>query len=121
MTPPIQKTTIEPDIVLVELSGRIVLGRECQQVERELDELIAGKQKKVVLDLSKLEYVDSTGIGIIVTRCGHMEAAGGEMRIASMQPKVVDLMRTAKLDRIMHFYPTVADALQGFAATTSQS
>lgn len=117
----VQKTTIEPDIVVVELSGRIVLGRECQQVESALDELIASKQKKVVLDLSKLEYLDSTGIGIIVTRCGQMEAAGGEMRIAAMQPKVDELMRTAKLHRIMHFYPTVADALQGFATTAPQS
>jgi anti-sigma B factor antagonist len=121
MTPPIQTPTIEPDIVVVELSGRIVLGRESQQVEEALDELIAGKQKKVVLDLSKLEYVDSTAIGILVTRCGQMEAAGGDMRIASMQPKVEDLMRTAKLHRILHFYPTVADALQGFATTASQS
>jgi anti-sigma B factor antagonist len=90
-------------------------------VEWTLDELIAGNHRKVVLDLSKLEYVDSTGIGIIVTSCGRMETAGGELRIASMHPKVEDLMRTAKLHRVMNFYPTVADALQGFVATTSQS
>lgn len=114
--PQIQKRTIAPGVVLIEVSGRIVLGNECQHVEWTLDEIIAGNHKKVVLDLSKLEYVDSTGIGIIVTRCGQMESAGGEIRIASMRPRVEELIRTAKLHRILKYYATVDDALQSFVA-----
>jgi anti-anti-sigma factor len=119
--PQIQKKTVAPGIVIMEVSGRIVLGNECLHVEWTLDELIAGNHKKVVLDLSKLEYVDSVGIGIIVTRCGQMESAGGEIRIASMKPRVEELVRTAKLHRILKVYPTVDEALESFTAPPSQS
>jgi anti-anti-sigma factor len=112
--PLIQKTLVEPDIVLVEVAGRIALGRECQVVEWTVEELIADSRRKVVFDLSKLEYLDSTGVGIIATCCGRMEAAGGEVRLASLQPKIEDLMRLTKLNRILNLHPTVADALRSF-------
>lgn len=64
---------------------------------------------------SKLEYLDSTGIGILVTCCGKIEAAGGQLRIASVQPKVEDLMRVTKLHRLMRFHLTVEDWLLGAA------
>ena len=113
--PQIQKTVIEPDVLLVEVSGRFALGRECQIVEWTVEELIAGGQKRVVFDLSKLEYLDSTGVGILATCCGRMEAAGGEMRLACVQPRVADLLRLTKLDRVIRLYPPVADALLGMA------
>ena len=113
--PQIQKTVIEPDIMLVEVEGRIALGRECQVVEWTVEGLIADCRRKVVFDLSKLDYLDSTGIGIIATCCGRLEAAGGVVRLASLQPKVADLIRLTKLDRVLNLHPTVADALQSFA------
>ena len=68
----------------------------------------------MVFDLSDLTYVDSAGIGIIVMCCGKMQAAGGELQLASLQPTVVELMRVTKLDRIFHFYPTAAVAAENF-------
>jgi anti-sigma B factor antagonist len=116
----LQKTTVEPDVVLVEVSGRLMLGRECQQVEWMLAELLSQQQKKVVFDLSKLEYLDSTGVGIIATCSGKLEASGGELRIACLQPKVEDVMRVTKLHRLMRFYSTVGDALDGFGEPAAQ-
>ena len=115
--PQIQKRHIEPDIVLVEISGQITLGRECQIVEWTVDDLIRDSHKMVVFDLSGLEYVDSTGIGIIVMCCGKMHAAGGELRVASIQPRVAELMRITKLHQIMVFYPTAAAAAENFEIT----
>jgi anti-sigma B factor antagonist len=115
--PEIHKTHIEPDIELVAISGRITLGPECQAIEQTVDELISANQKKVVFDLSGVEYLDSTGIGILVMCCGRMQAAGGELRVASIQPKVAELVRIAKLDQMMVFYPTVAAAFENFNTT----
>ena len=112
--PRIEKKHIDPDIVLVEITGRIVLGRECQAVEWTVDELIRDNQKKVVFDLSGLDHVDSTGIGILVMCCGKMQAAGGELRVASLQPKVAELVRITKLNQMMVFYPTAAAAAENF-------
>jgi len=112
--PQIQTTQIEPDIVLVQISGQLTLGRDCQQVEWTIDGLIRDSQKKVVFDLSELSFADSTGIGIIVMCCGKMRNAGGELRLASLHPRIADLMKLTKLDRIMHFYPTTAAAAESF-------
>jgi anti-anti-sigma factor len=110
----IERTQIEPDIVVLQVSGRLTLGRECQYVEWAIEELIRDGHKKVVFDLSGLTYVDSAGIGIIVMCCGKMQAAGGELRLADLQPKVAELMKVTKLDRIYHFYPTAAGAAANF-------
>ena len=112
--PQIKRKRIEPDIVLLEISGRITLGRECQDVEWAVEGLIRDSEKKVVFDLSELNYVDSSGIGIIVMCCGKMRVAGGEVRLASLQPRVAEVMKVTKLDQIMQFYPTAAAAAENF-------
>ena len=112
--PQIQRTQIDPDVTVLQIAGRITLGRECQVVEWAVDDLIKNGTRKVVFDLAQLEFIDSTGVGIIVMSTGKMSAAGGELRIAALQPRVAELMRVTKLDRIMVFYPTVADAVDGF-------
>ncbi len=112
--PQIQKQVIEPGIVLLKISGRITLGRDCEDVEWAVDNLIRDSTKKVVFDLSGLNYVDSIGIGILVMCSGKMTAAGGALRLASLQPRIAELMRITRLDQIWHFYPTAADAAASF-------
>jgi anti-sigma B factor antagonist len=110
----IEQKPIESDIVLVKLFGRISLGRDCQDVEWAVDELIRDSRKKVVFDLTELDYLDSMGIGIIVMCCGRMKEAGGELRLASLQPRIADLMKMTRLDQIFRFYPTAAAAIEDF-------
>ena len=116
--PDIQRTVIEPDILVMALSGRLALGRECQTVEWSIDELLEGNRRKVIFDLSKLEYMDSTGIGIIATCCGRIEAAGGQARLAAVNPKIDDLFRITKLNRVIGIHPTVDDAVASLGAAT---
>ncbi len=112
--PQIQRKYMDPDIVLVQISGRITLGYECQDVEWAVEELIRDEKKKVVFDLTGLSHIDSTGIGIIVMCNSKMRAAGGELRLASLQPRIAELMRITRLDQIMQFYPTAAAAMEDF-------
>ena len=112
--PQIQKKQIEPDIVLLHIYGRITLGRECQDVELAVDGLIRDEARKVVFDLSELNYIDSTGVGILVMCYTKMRKAGGELRLASLQPHIADLMKMTRLDSIMPAYPTVDAAVENF-------
>ena len=110
----IQRTPIEPDIVLLQIIGRISLGRDCEDVEWAVDQLIRENRKKVVFDLSELDYVDSTGVGILVMCGGKMKAAGGELRLASLQPRIAELIKITRLDQIFRLYPTAAVAIENF-------
>lgn len=116
--PDIERTQIGPDIEVVVVSGQIVLGRECQRVEWALQDLIRDGKKKVVFDLSNLTHIDSTGIGILATCCGRMTKAGGELRLAGLQPRVAEAMKITKLDRIIPFYESAAAAAENFTLPT---
>ena len=110
----IQQTPIEPDIVLMHITGRLSVGRDCEDVEWAVDELIRGNRRKVVFDLSELNYVDSMGVGILVVCSGKLTRAGGELRMASLQPRIAELMKITKLDQIFRVYPTAAVAIEHF-------
>jgi anti-sigma B factor antagonist len=110
----IQQTPIEPDIVLVHITGRLSVGRDCEDVEWAVAELIRENRKKVVFDLSELTYVDSMGVGILVVCSGKLSRVGGELRMASLQPRIAELMKITKLDQIFRFYPTAAIAIEDF-------
>ena len=80
--PEIQTKHLQPDIVVLEKTGRIPIGRECKQLEWAVDSLVREKRKKIIFDLTGLTHIDSTGIGIIVMSAGQMKEAGGELRVA---------------------------------------
>ena len=74
----IQTKHVPPDIVVLEIAGRITLGRECKQLEWAVESLVGEGRKKVIFDLAGVTFVDSTGIGIIVMSAGKMKKAAGD-------------------------------------------
>jgi anti-anti-sigma factor len=109
----IAEKRIEPDIVVVEIRGRIIFGPECHQVEWLIAHLLAQDEKKIILDISRVTRVDSTGVGIIVLCFGKVMNAGGELRVAGTQGIVKDTLKIAKVDSLMVLYPTVEAATEG--------
>lgn len=109
----IAEKRIEPDIVVVEIGGRIIFGAECHQVEWLIAHLLAQDEKKIILDISRVTRVDSTGVGIIVLCFGKVMNAGGELRVAGTQGIVKDTLKIAKVDSLMVLYPTVEAATEG--------
>jgi len=109
----IAEKRIEPDIVVVEIGGKITFGPECHQVEWLIAHLLAEDEKKIILDLSHVTRVDSTGVGIIVLCFGKVMNAGGELRVSGTQGIVKDTLKIAKVDSLMVLYPTVEAATEG--------
>jgi len=110
----IRKESVEPDIVILRLSGRIAMGRPCQEIECQIDELIRQKSAKVILDLGAVQRVDSTGLGTIVMCARKFKKAGGELRVAGAKGIVEEIANTSNIPRIIPFHATVEEALAGF-------
>jgi anti-sigma B factor antagonist len=110
----IQKRRIGGDIVVLELVGRITLGNLSQQVEWAVESLIRENEKKIIFDLSRLDRIDSTGIGILVMCSSKLKRAGGELRVAGAQGIVEQVMKLTNLDRILALYPTPEAAAEEF-------
>ena len=109
------------DVVVLKISGRITLGRDCQQVEWKVEDLVREKKTKIVLDLSGVDHVDSSGVGIIMMSYGKARKSGGDLRLAGVTGSVERILRTVSLDRIFHFYLTAAAAAEGFSVSAPQA
>lgn len=116
----IQLKHIEPDIVVVEVAGKIVLGPECQQVEWLVSDLLRENVKKIIFDLSSVSHIDSTGVGIIVLCSGKVRTEGGELRVVGAIGLVERVLRMSKVDSIVALCPTTAAAVEGFTGTAER-
>lgn len=115
----LHKTRPAPDLARIELVGRLLMGNDSRQVEWSVAELLVAGVKRVVLDLNKLEGIDSTGVGIIVVCHAKLQRAGGSLRIAGATGIVQETLQMTHVDRIVPFFPSAEEAEQNFAATQS--
>ena len=109
------------DIVVLEMTGRITMGCDCQQIESDLDELVRSKQTRIVVDLSKVKYMDSSGVVIMVVCSGKVKDAGGELRLAGATGVVEQTLKLARTSLIVPTYATVAEATSGFSQQASDT
>ena len=98
--PGMKTRKVEPDLTVVELTGHLNLGNELMSVETAVKRLIDEGSRKLVIDLSKLDYIDSAGIGMLVACNGQMDRVGGKLRVAGAQGTVAKSFEVVHMDRI---------------------
>jgi anti-sigma B factor antagonist len=110
----VQKKQVPPDVVILELKGRLLMGNDSRQVEWAVAEVLKQGGRKVVMDLRGLDAIDSTGVGILVMCNAKLQKDGGTMRIVSVDGIVENTLQMTHVDRIVKFYPTVEEASEKF-------
>ena len=114
----VERKKVEPDIAVIEMTGRITMGSDSQKIEWGLAELLKDNQKKVIFDLTEVTFLDSSGIGILVMCHAKLKKVGGSLRIAGARGMVEETLELTSVNKIVHLYPTVAEAAQGFQLAT---
>ena len=109
----IQTKTVEPDIVVLEITGRLTMGRECQQLEWSTETLVREKKTKIIFDLSGVSQIDSTGVGIVVMSAGQIKQAGGQLRVCA-QGHVEKVLKLTSVDKVVDLHATMDAASAGF-------
>lgn len=110
----IQTRQLPPDIVVLEIAGRITIGRDCKQLEWATENLVREQKKKIIFDLSGVTQIDSTGIGILVMSAGQVKNAGGELRVAGAKGHVDEVLRLTNVHELLGVHPTTGAAAEGF-------
>jgi anti-sigma B factor antagonist len=110
----IQTRHLPPDIVVLEITGRITIGKECKQLESAVDSLRENQERKIILDLSGVTHLDSTGVGLIMMSAGQLKQAGGELRLAGANKHIEHLLKVTGIDKLVPWKPTVTEAAAGF-------
>jgi anti-sigma B factor antagonist len=101
---------LEGGITVVALSGKLALGRESQRIENIVDNLAKKGARKVILDLSKVDYIDSAGIGLLALASGKTKEAGGKLVVVSGSGRVMEMLKLTQMTAVLTVSATVAEA-----------
>jgi anti-sigma B factor antagonist len=106
----ISQETIAPGTAVIRLQGRITISEAPDRIGAAVEELVAAGTHILVVDLSGVAALDSTGIGYLIAGYNRLATVGGEMRMAGASPHILQNFRVNQLDRVFRFYPSVAEA-----------
>jgi anti-sigma B factor antagonist len=102
----------EGDVTVVEVEGQLIVGNRQELKQRVLDELEGGSTKFVV-DFEETGYIDSSGLGVLVSLSKKLREHGGELRLANLNEDLRTLFELTKLDTLFRIAESRSEALQG--------
>ena len=101
-------------VTVLALTGRVVLGDESSQLRTKLKALLEGGNKKLVLDLAEVKYIDSAGLGALVAAFTSAQNQGAGMKLANLTKKFDEQLHITKLVTVFDVYDTVEEAVKSF-------
>jgi anti-sigma B factor antagonist len=102
-------------ITIVDLSGRITLGEGSVVLRDTIKDLLGKGQKKILLNLGDVSYIDSSGIGELVSAFTSVRNQGGELKLLNLTKKVHDLLQITKLYTVFDVKDDEAAAIGAFS------
>lgn len=105
----------EKGVVILEPKGKIMGGPDATILHDQLHELIDQKKKRVVIDLSKVEWMNSTGLGILISGLTTLRNNGGELKLARITDKIQSLLTITKLITVFESFDNVEEAVNSFS------
>ena len=106
---------------VVALAGRIVLGEESQALRGKFKSLIAEGKKKIVLNMDKIEYIDSAGLGILVAAHVCAKVQGASVKLSNLGRKFQEILQITRLITVFDVCSTEAAAIASFSKTTDEA
>ena len=101
-------------VAVVDMSGRITLGEGSVVLRDTIRDLVGKGQKKILLNLGDVTYIDSSGIGELVSAFTAVRREGGELKLLNLTKKVHDLLQITKLYTVFDVKDDEATAVKSF-------
>jgi len=102
------------DVSILDLGGKITIGAGNVQLRDAVRKLIEGGNKKILLNLGDVSYVDSSGIGELVSSFTTTSNAGGSLKLLNLTKKIQDLLAITKLLTVFETFTSEDEALKSF-------
>ena len=108
----IGKKELRPGTIVLEIAGTIRMGPDCQRIEQEVGQLLAGNPKLIIFDLSRVSSIDSAGVGQIVKCFSMLKGVGGSLRLAGVKGMLEGVFRITQINKVIGIYPTAGAAAE---------
>ncbi len=106
------QVTKSDGVTVVVVEGQLIVGNRQELKQKVLEELEGG-ERKFVVDFDKTGYIDSSGLGVLVSLSKKIREQGGELRLAGLNEDLRTLFELTKLDTLFKIADSRAEALQG--------
>jgi anti-sigma B factor antagonist len=101
-------------VTILDLSGRITLGEGSVTLRDAVHDIVTKGQKHILLNLENISYIDSSGIGELVSAFTSVKNSGGELKLLNLTKKVHDLLQITKLYTVFDIWDSEASAVSAF-------
>jgi anti-sigma B factor antagonist len=101
-------------VTILDLSGRITLGEASVVVRDVINNLMSNGNKKILLNLAEVNYIDSSGIGVLVSSFTSVRSHGGELKLVNTSKRIRDLLQITKLHSLFDIKDDEATAVASF-------
>jgi anti-sigma B factor antagonist len=102
------------DVTIIDMDGRITLGEGSALLRDLIAQCLSINHKKIIMNLGQINYIDSTGLGELVSGYRLVKSEGGELKLLNLNKKVTDLLQITKLYTVFDIHNQEAQALASF-------
>jgi anti-sigma B factor antagonist len=100
------------DVVILDLSGRITIGEGTIVLREQIQRLLAGGDRKFLLNLADVDYIDSSGLGELVTSFTTVRNNDGQLKLLNLTRRVQDLLQITKLLTVFEAFNNETEAIK---------
>lgn len=111
------KERVVEGVSVLDLSGKIVLGEGDMQVKERIKDLLADGQRKILLNLGNVSYVDSAGLGALISSYTTVRREGGNLRLINLTKRIQDLLAITKLITVFDTFDNEKAAIESFTGS----
>lgn len=108
------KEKIEDGIAVISLTGSLHSETDALQLRETMNALVQKRHVNVILDISRLTYINSWGLGLLVALLAMLRRSGGDLRLAELGPKIHNLFIVTQLTKVFQTYATIDLALRSY-------
>jgi anti-anti-sigma factor len=107
-------STNNPAATVITLTGQVRTGAAVDGLRAKVEESIRAGQPRVIVDMSKVTSLDSSGIGVLVRSLTQLKQQGGTLKLVGLPQGVAHTLKTTGVLRLFEVFPEVADAMNSF-------
>ena len=110
------KERVVGGVSILDLSGKIVLGEGDGQVKERIKDLLSDGQRRILLNLAEVNYIDSAGLGTLIGSYTTAKRDGGTLKLVNLTKRIRDLLAITKLITVFETFDNEAEAIASFNA-----
>jgi len=115
------KERVVGGVSILDISGKIVLGEGDGQVRERIKDLLADGQRKILLNLGDVSYIDSAGLGALISSYTTTKREGGQLKLVNLTRRIQDLLAITKLITVFETFDNEKEAIDSYPTSASPS